>query len=85
MALDIIKMESGGDRKNSDFFIEFRPKICERRGSNGIDDRLGNVQGIVFQVQAVDTSQPQRRTMVDQRRSRFQATASLEQCERALA
>jgi len=85
MALDIIKVESGGDKRNTDFFIEFRPKICERRRSSGIDDRLGNLRGTVFQVEADDTTQPYKRMMVDRRMSRFQATELLEPCDRALS
>ena len=85
MALDIIKVESGGDKRNSGFFIEFRPRICERRRSSGIDDRLGNLRGIVIRIQTGDASHPHGRRMVGQRMSRFQATGSIDRSERALS
>jgi hypothetical protein len=54
MVLDIMKVAPLGDKRNSDFFNEYRPKIYERRRSSGIDDLLGNLRGIVIQVQTGD-------------------------------
>lgn len=54
MALDIMKVAPVGDKRNSDFFDEYRPKIYQRRRSSGIDDMLGNLRGIVIQVQTGD-------------------------------
>ncbi len=54
MAVDFMKVAPVGDKRNSDFFNEYRPKIYERRRSSGIDDLLGNLRGIVIQVQTGD-------------------------------
>lgn len=40
-----------GDKKNSDYFEEYRIKIFERRISAGLDKLIGNIQAIVIQVQ----------------------------------
>jgi len=39
-----------GDKKNSDFFNEYRLKIYERRRVSGLEDLLGTICGIVVQV-----------------------------------
>ncbi|MGB5813182.1 MAG: hypothetical protein WBG86_21790 [Polyangiales bacterium] len=54
MSFDIIKYEPGGDKKNSDFFNEYRVKIYERRKESGLADMLGAMHGIVIQVQHGD-------------------------------
>jgi hypothetical protein len=43
-----------GDKKNSDYFEEYRVKIYERRQSSGLDQMLGNLQALVVQVQTGD-------------------------------
>lgn len=43
-----------GDKKNSDFFNEYVPKIYKRRRSSGLDDMLGNMKAIVVQVETND-------------------------------
>ena len=43
-----------GDKKNSDFFNEYRTKIYERRISSGISELIGNMSGVVVQVQTGD-------------------------------
>ncbi|GGI92059.1 hypothetical protein [Legionella impletisoli] len=43
-----------GDKKNSDYFNEYRIKIYERRKSSGLDDLLGDMAAVVVQVQTGD-------------------------------
>ncbi|MES0880537.1 hypothetical protein [Roseibium sp. SCP14] len=43
-----------GDKKNSDFFEEYRLKIYERRQSSGVNDLVGRMKAIVIQVDAGD-------------------------------
>ena len=50
MGLDIMSWEPLGDKKNSDFFNEYRLKIYERRRASGLEDLLGAICGIVVQV-----------------------------------
>ena len=50
MAFDYEEYEPKGDKKNSDFFNEFRPQIYERRKASGIEDLVGNMQAVVMQV-----------------------------------
>ncbi|MEM7441812.1 MAG: hypothetical protein AAF414_00640 [Pseudomonadota bacterium] len=42
--------EPKGDKKNSDFFNEYRIKIFERRRSSGLEDLVGNMRAPVIQV-----------------------------------
>jgi len=49
-----IKYEPKGDKHNSDYFNEYRIKIYERRKASGLDELLGNICGIVVQVQTGD-------------------------------
>ncbi len=51
MTIDIMKEAPKGDKKNSDFFNEYRLKIFERRRASGLDDLLGTLRGIVIQVE----------------------------------
>lgn len=50
MAIDKMTYEPRGDKKNSDFFNEYRLKIYERRKSSGLEDLLGEMRGVVIQV-----------------------------------
>lgn len=52
--IDELTYQPKGDKKNSDFFEEYRIKIYERRKASGIEDLLGNMRGGVVQVQAGD-------------------------------
>lgn len=54
MSINPIEYQPGGDKKNSDFFNEYRVKICERRQSSGIEDLLETMRGIVIQVEQGD-------------------------------
>ncbi len=51
MAFDYQNYQPKGDKKNSDFFNEFRPKIYERRKSSGIEDLVGGMRAVVMQVE----------------------------------
>ncbi len=50
MAFDYEGYEPKGDKKNSDFFNDFRPRIYERRKASGIEDLVGNMRAVVLQV-----------------------------------
>ncbi|MCP4328265.1 MAG: hypothetical protein GY791_07500 [Alphaproteobacteria bacterium] len=54
MSLDIMTVAPKGDKKNSDFFNEYRLKVYERRKSSGLEDLLGTMRGIVIQVEHGD-------------------------------
>ena len=54
MSFDIMAYEPEGDKKNSDFFNEYRLKIYERRESSGLMQLLGNLRGIAVQVETGD-------------------------------
>ncbi|GAB5469846.1 MAG: lpg1639 family Dot/Icm T4SS effector [Rhodospirillales bacterium] len=54
MPLDIMTTAPVGDKRNSDFFNEYRLKIYERRRSSGLEDLLGNLRGIIVQVEQGD-------------------------------
>jgi len=43
-----------GDKKNSEFFGEYLPKIYDRRASSGIDALVGNMAAVVIQVEHGD-------------------------------
>ncbi|MEM7437845.1 MAG: hypothetical protein AAF436_22040, partial [Myxococcota bacterium] len=54
MSFDIMGYEPKGDKKNSDFFNEYRLKIYGRREESGLSEMLGGMKGIVIQVQHGD-------------------------------
>lgn len=54
MSLDIFSYEPVGDKKNSDYFNEYRQRIYERRKSSGLEDLLGNICALVVQVDTGD-------------------------------
>lgn len=54
MSINPLEYQPGGDKKNSEFFEEYRMKIYERRQSSGVDDLLGTMRGIVIQVEHGD-------------------------------
>ena len=43
MSLDLMTWEPLGDKKNSDFFNEYRLKIYERRRASGLEDLLARI------------------------------------------
>lgn len=52
--IDSLTYVPKGDKKNSDYFNEYRIKIYERRKSSGLDDLLGDMAAVVVQVQTGD-------------------------------
>ncbi|MEM7138347.1 MAG: hypothetical protein AAF500_17340 [Myxococcota bacterium] len=54
MNFDMMSYEPKGDKKNSDFFNEYRLKIYGRREESGLSEMLGGMKGIVIQVQHGD-------------------------------
>jgi hypothetical protein len=56
MSFDIMTYQHVGDKKNSEFFEEYRLKIYERRKSSGLDQMLGKMRGVVVQVETGDAS-----------------------------
>ena len=51
---DYSDYEPKGDKKNSDFFGEYLPKIYARRQETGVNDLVGEMNAIVVQVEAGD-------------------------------
>lgn len=51
MAINPLEYTPKGDKKNSEFFDEYRVKIYERRQSSGIEDLLTRMKAIVIQVE----------------------------------
>ncbi len=52
--MDLMTYEPLGDKKNSDFFNEYRLKIYQRRKESGLEDLLGNLCALVVQVETGD-------------------------------
>ncbi|MFH0341978.1 MAG: hypothetical protein ACHBNF_07570, partial [Chromatiales bacterium] len=51
---DLLKYQPLGDKRNSDFFNDYRLKIYERRKSSGVDDLLGGMRAFVVQLETGD-------------------------------
>jgi len=43
-----------GDKKNSDFFEEYLPRVYERRRASGLNQIVGNMAALVVQVEHGD-------------------------------
>jgi hypothetical protein len=52
--IDLATYRPMGDKENSAFFEEYLPKIYQRRAESGIDDLVGNMAGVVVQVEHGD-------------------------------
>lgn len=52
--MDLMNYTPMGDKENSDFFNEYLPKIYERRSESGLDELVGNMRGVVVQVEQGD-------------------------------
>lgn len=50
MGIDLATYIPKGDKKNSEVFEYYRPKVYERRRSSGIDDLVGHMRAILIQV-----------------------------------
>ncbi len=51
MSFDIMNYTPQGDKKNSDYFNEYRIKIFERRKTSGVEELAGNMTGVVVQTE----------------------------------
>jgi hypothetical protein len=54
MALDLLNYTPLGDKKNSDFFDSYLPKVYGRRAAAGIDDLVREMAAVVIQVEHGD-------------------------------
>ena len=54
MVIDLMSYQPVGDKKNSDFFDEYRLKIYQRRKQAGIEDLLDRIFAVVVQVETGD-------------------------------
>jgi len=54
VTIDCLSYVPQGDKKNSDFFEEYRGKIYERRRAAGLEELLGDMRGIVIQIEHGD-------------------------------
>ena len=52
--MDLATYTPMGDKKNSDFFEEYLPKVYERRQASGLDQIVGNTAALVVQVEHGD-------------------------------
>lgn len=52
--IDPLKYTPKGDKKNSDYFNEYKDKIYHRRISSGLEDLYGDMCAVVVQVQTGD-------------------------------
>tara|TARA_Y100000589_G_scaffold317517_1_gene343714 strand:+ start:294 stop:1601 length:1308 start_codon:yes stop_codon:yes gene_type:complete len=53
-SFDLMGYKPEGDKKNSDFFQEFLPKVYERRVSSGVDELLSSMAAVMIQVDPGD-------------------------------
>lgn len=54
--IDLSTYQSKGDKKNSQFFEDFLPRVYERRAASGIDELVGEMAAVVVQVQHGDAA-----------------------------
>ena len=54
MGIDLLKQAPQGDKRNSEFFEEYRLKIYERRLKLGLDQLLGNLRALIVHVETAD-------------------------------
>ena len=52
--IDLATYAPMGDKKNSDFFEEYLPRVYERRQKSGLDQIVGNMAALVVQVEHGD-------------------------------
>ena len=52
--MDLATYTPMGDKKNSDFFEEYLPKVYERREKSGLNQIVGNTAALVVQVEHGD-------------------------------
>lgn len=51
MSINPLEYQPGGDKKNSEFFDEYRMKIYERRQKSGVEELLEKMCAVVVQVE----------------------------------
>jgi hypothetical protein len=49
--IDLATYQPKGDKKNSDYFDEYRGKIYDRRVKTGVNDLIGEMQALLVQVE----------------------------------
>ena len=54
MSFDFTNYKPKGDKENSAFFEEYRPKIYERRRATGVEDLVGEMKATIMQVEPGD-------------------------------
>jgi hypothetical protein len=52
--LDLVTYTPMGDKKNSDFFEEYLPRVYDRRRQSGLNEIVGNTAAVVVQVEHGD-------------------------------
>ena len=52
--MDLATYTPMGDKKNSDFFEEYLPRVYDRRAQSGLNEIVGNMAAVVVQVQHGD-------------------------------
>src|SRR6188472_945482 len=52
--LDLATYTPMGDKKNSEFFEEYLPRVYDRRRESGLNEIVGNTAAVVVQVQHGD-------------------------------
>lgn len=52
--MDLKTYQPKGDKKNSDFFYEYLPKIYQRRKETGLDELIGDMLAVMIQVNLGD-------------------------------
>ena len=52
--IDLATYTTMGDKKNSDFFEEYLPRVYERRQASGLNQIVGNMAALVVQVEHGD-------------------------------
>ncbi len=54
MAMDLLNYTPLGDKKNSEFFESYLPKVYERRATSGLDELVREMAAVVIQVEHGD-------------------------------
>ena len=52
--MDLATYTPMGDKKNSDFFEEYLPRVYDRRQQSGLNEIVGNMAAVVVQVEHGD-------------------------------
>ena len=52
--MDLLNYAPLGDKKNSDFFNDYLPRVYQRRSDAGVDEMVGEMVGVLIQVEHGD-------------------------------